>query len=44
MDSLSALNRKNILENLITEEFDLAIVGGGITGAGIAVDAASRGM
>ncbi len=26
------------------EEFDLLIVGGGATGAGVAVDAASRGL
>lgn len=27
-----------------TDEFDLLIVGGGATGAGVAVDAASRGL
>jgi len=27
-----------------SEEFDLLIVGGGATGAGVAVDAASRGL
>jgi glycerol-3-phosphate dehydrogenase len=32
------------LERLKTEEFDLAIIGGGINGAGVARDAASRGM
>ncbi|HEU4480753.1 MAG TPA: glycerol-3-phosphate dehydrogenase/oxidase [Actinomycetota bacterium] len=37
----SALER---LEASATEPFDLLVVGGGITGAGIALDAASRGM
>jgi glycerol-3-phosphate dehydrogenase len=35
--------RKNV-ERLKSETFDLVIVGGGITGAGVARDAASRGM
>jgi glycerol-3-phosphate dehydrogenase len=29
---------------LADEEFDLLVVGGGATGAGVAVDAASRGL
>lgn len=33
-----------MLERLRTEEFDLVIVGGGITGAGIALDASLRGL
>jgi len=32
------------LERLRTEQWDLLIIGGGITGAGIALDAASRGI
>jgi glycerol-3-phosphate dehydrogenase len=32
------------LHRLATEEFDLLVVGGGITGAGAALDAASRGL
>lgn len=40
---LSAQNRPELIEELKTEEFDLLIIGGGITGAGIALDAASRG-
>ncbi|KAB1066590.1 glycerol-3-phosphate dehydrogenase/oxidase [Tamlana haliotis] len=40
----SALNRSHLLDKLQTHTFDLAIIGGGITGAGIALDAASRGM
>ena len=44
MNNFSFLNRKNSTKNLQTTEFDLLIIGGGITGAGIALDAASRGM
>ena len=40
----SALNRNNFIEKLQEKEFDLLVIGGGITGAGIALDAASRGM
>lgn len=40
---LSAFNRETVTEKLQSQEFDLLIVGGGITGAGIALDAASRG-
>jgi glycerol-3-phosphate dehydrogenase len=39
-----ALNRKFYIQQMRTETFDVAIVGGGINGAGIARDAASRGM
>jgi glycerol-3-phosphate dehydrogenase len=44
MSKFSFFNRKNIAEELKATEFDLLIIGGGITGAGIALDAASRGM
>jgi len=37
-------NRAQALERLRTGEFDLVIVGGGITGAGIALDASLRGL
>lgn len=40
----SANERKKYVSELKNQEFDLLIVGGGITGAGIALDAASRGM
>lgn len=40
----SDLDRKKIIQNLTKTNFDLVIIGGGITGAGIALDAASRGM
>ena len=44
MHSFSNLYRKEMLDKLLKKEFDLVVVGGGITGAGIALDAASRGM
>ncbi len=44
MNNFSTLNRASINKKLASEEFDLLIIGGGITGAGIALDASSRGM
>lgn len=44
MNNFSFFNRKNIQTELKETEFDILIIGGGITGAGIALDAASRGM
>jgi glycerol-3-phosphate dehydrogenase len=37
-------DRASALERLATERFDVLVVGGGITGAGVALDAASRGL
>ena len=37
------ISRTDALEALERDSFDLAVVGGGITGAGVALDAASRG-
>ncbi len=42
--NFSAYSRNEIIERLRTGPFDLIIIGGGITGAGIALDAASRGL
>lgn len=42
--ALSTLNREIIKKNLQNEEYDVVIIGGGITGAGIALDASQRGM
>ena len=44
MNNFSYFNRSNIQQELQQNEFDILIIGGGITGAGIALDAASRGM
>lgn len=44
MTSFSFNDRPNIIRKLSTEKFDLVVIGGGITGAGIALDAASRGL
>jgi glycerol-3-phosphate dehydrogenase len=41
--SLSTLHRAAILDRLERERFDVAVIGGGISGAGIARDAALRG-
>lgn len=42
--TFSNLNRTEMINTLTAEEFDVLIIGGGITGAGIALDAATRGM
>jgi glycerol-3-phosphate dehydrogenase len=40
----SAFSRATNLERLRSERFDVLVIGGGITGAGVALDAASRGL
>lgn len=42
--SLSALDREKNIQSLQEISFDLLVIGGGITGAGVARDAASRGL
>ncbi|HEY5917836.1 MAG TPA: FAD-dependent oxidoreductase [Chryseolinea sp.] len=44
MPDFSYLTRKEIISRLAGQSFDLIVIGGGITGAGIALDAASRGL
>ncbi len=44
MNDFSFHNREKIKAELTHIQFDLIIIGGGITGAGIALDAASRGL
>lgn len=44
LPTFSFKDRDQNLRRLENETFDLAIIGGGITGAGVARDAASRGM
>ncbi len=41
---LSPLYRAETLRKLVREEVDVLVVGGGVTGAGVALDAASRGL
>ncbi|NJP36664.1 glycerol-3-phosphate dehydrogenase/oxidase [Alkalicoccus luteus] len=40
----SALQRETYLQNMSRKEMDVLVIGGGITGAGIALDAVSRGF
>lgn len=40
----SVLNRHEQIDRATDETFDLLVIGGGITGAGIALDAAARGL
>lgn len=40
----SAKNRSEAIEKLQKETFDILVIGGGITGVGIALDAAGRGL
>ncbi len=39
-----AFDRRRSLERLAREEFDVLVVGGGVTGCGVALDAVSRGL
>jgi glycerol-3-phosphate dehydrogenase len=40
----SVLDRKEHLQKVASEKFDIVVIGGGVTGAGIALDAVSRGL
>ncbi len=42
--TLAAFDRTTSLDRLRTETFDLVVIGGGVTGAGVALDAAARGL
>ncbi|MBC9955824.1 glycerol-3-phosphate dehydrogenase/oxidase [Yimella sp. cx-51] len=42
--SLDAVSRRAAVDGLRREVFDVLVIGGGITGAGVALDAASRGL
>jgi glycerol-3-phosphate dehydrogenase len=44
LKEFSNLNRNKTILNLCKDTFDLIVIGGGITGAGIALDASSRGL
>ncbi|MFK7807995.1 MAG: FAD-dependent oxidoreductase, partial [Saprospiraceae bacterium] len=44
VNGMSALHRATHLKQLQNETFDLLVIGGGVTGCGIALDAAARGL
>ncbi len=44
MANFTLNNREETIQRLSTKQFDCIVIGGGITGVGIALDAASRGM
>ena len=44
MDRLDPDQRSHDLDRMRTETFDLVVVGGGVVGAGVALDAATRGL
>lgn len=44
MNSFSSKNRAHLKEALTSNKYDLLVIGGGITGAGIALDATARGL
>jgi glycerol-3-phosphate dehydrogenase len=44
MNSFSSKNRTYLIEQISKTSFDLLVIGGGITGAGIALDATARGL
>ena len=41
---LNAAQRSEAMRRLAAEDFDVVVVGGGVTGAGVALDAATRGL
>jgi glycerol-3-phosphate dehydrogenase len=42
--TFSSMDRDHILQDMCKEKFDVLVIGGGITGSGIALDAATRKM
>ena len=44
IDFLASENRSSVVEEMQYRFFDLIVIGGGITGAGIALDATARGL
>ena len=43
-DARTSFDRRRALARLADERFDVLVIGGGITGAGVALDAAARGL
>src|SRR5699024_7326105 len=44
MGNFSSINRRGTLQSLRDKQYDLLVIGGGITGAGIELDASKRGL
>ena len=44
MATASALQRESIMKDLQKKQYDVLVIGGGITGVGIALDAITRGL
>ncbi|MEN1967288.1 glycerol-3-phosphate dehydrogenase/oxidase [Lentibacillus sp. N15] len=44
MTNFSSFNRESIMERLTDKQLDVLVIGGGITGSGIALDAVTRGL
>ncbi|MDX1629616.1 MAG: FAD-dependent oxidoreductase, partial [Fulvivirga sp.] len=44
MDFFNAHHRSELIKQLSSTDYDLLVIGGGITGAGIVLDAVTRGM
>jgi glycerol-3-phosphate dehydrogenase len=44
LTSFSSKHRPEIIQQLSNAPFDVLVIGGGITGAGIALDASARGL
>lgn len=44
MSNFSSYDRKDTFQNLTAEKLDVLVIGGGITGSGIALDAVTRGL
>ncbi len=44
LSQLGPDQRASAVSQLATEQFDILVIGGGVTGVGAALDAASRGL
>ena len=44
MNNFSHIERENTLTGLADEQYDVIVIGGGITGTGIALDCTTRGL
>ena len=44
MNSFSSKNRSDLIQKMTNNSFDVLVIGGGITGAGVSLDATARGL